>query len=141
MKNGQKILLKYFFAVIIAASFSILLLYINGYWETESLKIHYKLLSDAFTTPGVVMIMIGCLIWISTYGIFDGLGYAFRRAGSMFIPLFPASYRHETYYDYKTSKQDKRAHGYSFMFFVGIAFLVLGIVFLILYSQAHGPKV
>ena len=139
MKDGRKRLLKYSVAILCAAAFSFLILWLNEIGDAEILSDKFKILSDAFTVPGVLLIMVGALIWTSTQGIFDGLGYSFGRIGSMFIPLYQKSFEHLTYYDYKMSKVDKRIKGYSFLFYVGIGFLVVGILFFVLYKIVYVP--
>ena len=139
MTDGRKILRKYFIATLCAAVFSSMILWLKEIGEAEILSDKFKILSDAFTVPGVLLIMIGALIWTSTQGIFDGLGYSFGRIGSMFIPLYQKSFEHLTYYDYKMSKNDKRIKGYSFLFYVGIGFFVIGILFFVLYKIVYVP--
>ena len=139
MTDGRKILRKYFIATLCAAAFSSMILWLKEIGEAEILSDKFKILSDAFTVPGVLLIMVGALIWTSTQGIFDGLGYSFGRIGSMFIPLYQKSFEHLTYYDYKMSKNDKRIKGYSFLFYVGIGFFVIGILFFVLYKIVYVP--
>ena len=91
----------------------------------------YLNFADAFTIPAVVMLMLGLLVWVSTTGSFDMLGYGLKRAKDAFIPS--ASYTHEQFYDYKMRKNEKRIKGYSFMFISGGIYLIPGVVFNILF--------
>ena len=91
----------------------------------------YLNLADAFTIPSVVMLMLGLLVWVSTTGTFDMLGYAFNRAKEAFIPTI---YKHEQFYDYKVRKDKKRKTGYGFMFISGGIYLIPAITFNILYA-------
>lgn len=91
----------------------------------------YLNLADAFTIPSVVMLMLGVLVWISTTGSFDALGYGFKRAKEAFIP---SAYKHEQFYDYKVRKDKKRIKGYGFMFISGGIYLIPAIIFNILYA-------
>lgn len=93
----------------------------------------YLNLADAFTIPSVVMLMLGVLVWISTTGSFDALGYAFNRAKEAFIPTI---YKHEQFYDYKVRKDKKRKKGYGFMFISGGIYIIPAIIFNILYACA-----
>lgn len=140
MKDGRKSLTRYSVAIVCAAIAALMILWLKDFGSAETLFERFKLLSDAFAVPGVLMIMVCALIWAGTQGIFDGLGYAFSRFGSMLIPAFKKAYEHETYYDYKMKKEGKRASGYSFLFFVGLAYFVVGIVFAILYECTFVPS-
>lgn len=91
----------------------------------------YLNLADAFTIPAVVMLMVGLLLWVSSSGGFDMIGYGLKRAKDAFIP---SKYIHEQYYDYKMRKNKKRIKGYSFMFISGGIYFVPAIVFNILYA-------
>lgn len=141
MKDGHKLLLKYSITTVAAGLFTLLLLWLRDFGSAETLEDQYRILADAFSIPGMLLILFTGLVWVSSEGAFDGLGYAFSRVGSMLIPFFKKSLEHQTYYDYKMSKKDKRAHGYSFLFFVGLVFLAVGIVFIVLHSSVYVPKV
>ena len=93
----------------------------------------YIHLADAFTIPAVIMLMLGVLVWISTTGSFDMLGYGLKRGKEAF---FPSSYTHEQFYDYKVRKSKKRMKGYSFMFISGGIYFVPAVIFNILYACA-----
>ena len=133
MKYSRKIILRYSITTAAAGLVSLLVLYLHGFGDVTTLEQKYKILADAFTIPGVVLIMFGALIWVSSEGFFDGLTYAFTRVGGMLIPFFRGGKEHQTYYDYKMKMKDKRAHGYSFMFFVGIVFVAIAVVFIALF--------
>ena len=96
----------------------------------------YRILCDAFTIPGVVLVMLGALMAISNegalYGISYVLGYAFRI-------LIPAKrHEHEKYYDYvERKKGEGQVKGYGFLFVVGGASLAIAIVFMILFYRLY----
>ena len=91
----------------------------------------YLNLADAFTIPSVIMLMVGLLVWISTMGTFDTLGYALSKAKDAFIP---SVYKHEQFYDYKVRKNKNRKKGYGFMFISGGIYFIPAIIFNILYN-------
>lgn len=84
-------------------------------------------LGDAFFVPGIVVVLFGALVWVSTTGFFDALSY-----GAMFAihALLPFTRRgdNEKYYDYKVRKDEKRAKGYGFIFICGAIYLLVGII-------------
>ena len=133
MKDGHKLLLKYSITAVIGAAVAVFLMWQHNLLGAENLVSRFHILSDAFVVPGLLLLMSGVLVWVSNFGIFDTLGYAGSRVGSMFIPFYRKSFDHQTFYDYKESRKDKRISGYSFLFIVGGAFFIIGVVFLILY--------
>ena len=141
MKGIRKLLLKYGITTALAGGMTGLVLYLHGYADAVTLVEKYRILADAFTIPGVLLVMVAALIWVSSEGFFDGLGYAARQFGNLFIPLFGKNRKHQTYYDYKMEKEDKRAHGYGFLFFVGLVFVLVAIIFIILHSSIYVPSV
>lgn len=108
---------------------------LNDIGNSPSVSESYRILSNAFTVPGVILIMIGVLLYISSTGAFDALSYGLGRFARSLIP--GAQYKDEKFYDYKMRKNEKRASGYSCVFFVGAAFTLVAILFLILYYTAQ----
>lgn len=133
MSNSKQTLTKYLIAVAVCACIVVLVLSVLDFWNRTSLVMQLADLTDAFTVAGLLPILIASLIWASSQGMFDGLGYASGRVIAMFVPSFKA-YRHVTYYDYKMEKRGKRPHGYAFLFFVGLGYFVIGLIFWLLFS-------
>ena len=131
-KSLVRHLVKYGVAIGIGAAFVGLIVSLRDFTVmSESEKI--KNWADAFTIPGVIYVMLGIMVWISTTGFFDMLSYGLSRAGRMFVPFLSAKRNDETFYDYKVRKNSDRFSGYSFMFIVGAIFIVIGVVFTILF--------
>lgn len=97
----------------------------------------YRILCDAFTIPGVLMIMFGFLVVVSNEGIFDGLLYAVTYAARALIP-FGRQREHEKYADYVERKRDKRVSGFGFLFISGAVFMAVAMVFLMLFYSLKG---
>ena len=119
----------------------LLFLYLNGYDPNGAAVDRYRLLADGFTIPGMLMVMIAALIWISTQGMFDGLSYCFRQAANIFIPFTGAKKKHQTYFDFKEERSDKRASGYGFLFFCGCGFLSVAVIFFLLHESVYVPMI
>lgn len=141
MKNSRKVILQYSITTVIAGLLTLLALYLRDFWSIDTPVEQYRALSDAFSIPGVLLVMVCALVWISTTGFFDGLAYSFLRVGGMLIPFFKKGKEHQTYYDYKMSKKDKEVKGYSFLFFVGITFIAVSLVFIALFYSVYTPTV
>ena len=141
MKDTHKILLRYSVTTLIAGLMTLFVMYLRNFWSAVTLVEKYRTLADALTIPGVFLIMITALVWVSSEGFFDGLGYAFSRVGGMLIPFYKKGLKHETYYEYKQRQADKKAHGYSFLLVVGLAFTAVAIVFIMLHESVYVPMV
>ena len=110
---------------------SFVILSMREYSGQDAAAVRFLNLADAFTIPGVIMLMVGVLVWISSTGSFDMFSYAFSRAKQSLIPSI--GYKDEKFYDYKMRKEKKRIKGYSFLFISGGIYMIPAIIFNILY--------
>lgn len=133
MKPSRVTLIKYLVTVAVATAIVLSVLSVLGFWSRTDLTVMLADLTDAFMVAGLLPILIGILVWASSEGMFDGLGYVGRSIGALLLPSFRA-YRHVTYYDYKMAKRGKRPHGYGFLFFVGLGYFSIGLVFYLLFK-------
>ena len=135
MSNLKKIIIKYAVAVGISTALALISLEYAGYNSELAMIDKYRLLSNAFTIPGLLLLMVGCLIAVSTSGLFDMLSYGFQRALRAFIPGHKAG--SESFYDYKTRKSEVRFSGYSFVLITGAVFTAISVIFLILFYSVY----
>ena len=126
-------LIKYGITSAIAAAVSALIMYSHGLFDTSDIASRLKIIADAFTIPGVILLCIGALVWVSTDGFFDGITYAFGRLGSALLPFYGKNHPHERYYDYVMRKRGKRIAGYGFIIIVGAVFTAIAAIFTVLY--------
>lgn len=91
------------------------------------------ILSDAFFVPGVLIFMIGMLVWVSATGFFDSIGYLFSSAANMLVPF--TKKEPKRYADYKEERKGKRIRTPYFMLIVGLCFIAVAAVFVILWSK------
>ena len=98
-----------------------------------SLQDQYRFLCDAFTIPGLLMILSGALVWVSNEGAFHGVSYCLRLA---VFALIPGKRKdgYEKYGDYVERKSQKKIGGYSFLFWSGLVTMGLALAFFVLYS-------
>ena len=134
MKDTKQILKRYVITVAAASASTALIMYLKGIATAESHSEALKIITDAFTVPGIVLMMIAALVWVSRDGFFDGIGYAASRVGNMFLPLVGAVNTHESYVDYKERKSKNRAEDFLFLLFVGIGFFLIAMVFYAIYK-------
>lgn len=92
----------------------------------------FHILCDAFFVVGVVMTGLGLLIFSSNEGTFDMMIYGVRSFMDMFRKN--ASKKYPTFYDYKTSREDKKLK-FGFMLICGLFFIALSLTMLYFYSM------
>lgn len=91
-----------------------------------------RVICDALTIPGTVLVLVGLLIWVTNQGTLYGLGYI---AGNGLKALIPGKglERTERYADYVSRKKEKKITGYGFLYISGGVTLALAMVFLALF--------
>jgi len=125
-------LLKYGLTVLVGGLMAGFTIISYGYGDAGTTAEKLRILGDAFTIPGVVLIMFGFLVLVANGGFFNGLSYAASYAVKLLLP--GTSKDMEKYGDYVERKRaggKKAAAG--FLFIVGGAFLLIAIVFVALY--------
>ena len=134
MKNRRAILLKLGVSTLLSLLLTLAVLTTHGFWQTELPVERYRLLCDGFFVPGALLVSAGALIFVSNYGIFNGISYAARYVARMFVPW--SGRRDESYGDYVSRRAEKgNITGYGFLFLVGGVFLAVSLVFLALFYQ------
>ena len=129
-EKGKSNLLKYGITIAACIIMSLFYIILRDFPQQE-LAEKYRILCDAFTVPGVLVILSGALIAVTNEGALDGITYA---CGTAFKALLPGGrLKTEKYYDYVQRKKEKRVKGYGFLFVVGGAWMVLALVFMILF--------
>lgn len=133
-KQWTLTLIKYSLTLAIGAALSTIIWSLNS-GRIETTVDRYRVLADAFTVPGILLLAVGTLAFISSKGSFDGLSYAISW---LFARLIPGKARkRETYYDYVTRKSEKRARGYGFLFICGALFVAVAVVFTVLFYTVY----
>ena len=129
------ILIKYAIAIAVGVGMVLIVLYGNDFFEATDLVTKYRLLTDAFTIPGVSYILLTGLVFVSTQGFFDMISFGLGKFAKALIPFSKKS--EETFYDYKTRKNEERLTGYSFLLYTGIAFMAVALVFMALFFKVY----
>ena len=92
----------------------------------------YHILCDAFTLPGLFMVMIGLMLLMGNLGALDAISFAFHYLFHTFLPLTGES---KTYLEFVEDRREHRVRGFGFLFVVGIVFTAIAFVFLYLYMS------
>ena len=125
-------LVKYAIAVAIGAGMVLLTLNLHGFSELTDTAARFRLLADAFTIPGVILVMVGFLVMVANVGFFNGVAYVVTYALKMLIP--GPNKGNERYGDYVERKRAAgKVKGYGFLFITGIAFVLVAVTFTILF--------
>ena len=88
-------------------------------------------LANCFTIPGILLAGVGAISWASTFGTFDMMGYGTKTFLGMFIRSIGDELP-KTFYDYRKAKNDKGRKWLRETFLVGVAFLLLGLIFTVI---------
>lgn len=132
--------LKYGITTLIGGLMAYAVIHFHGLAEAETLMERYRILADAFTIPGVVLMLTAVLVWIGNQQAFVGLSFAGGRLMRSLLPLRftrkkDLDEKPETYYEYVTRKKAQGGiKGYGFLFVVGAVFFAVALVFLYLYG-------
>lgn len=131
-KKLRNTLLKYSVTILIGGLMAWLVISQYGYAEAATAAERYRILSDAFTIPGVIFMLCALLVFVANMGAFEGVSYIFGYAFQMLVP--GANRKREKYGDYVERKRQKgAAKGYGFLFFTGLAFIIISVIFIALF--------
>ncbi len=115
------------FDAVIGTALFILTAIRRGLFNVGEKQDAFGILSDCFVIPGIVLLGFGLLSFAAGEGIFDMLAY------SAYYLVKPRC--GEDYYQYKCRRREKYTR-YKGSFFIGIAFLAMGVIFLTVYFMA-----
>lgn len=100
----------------------------------QTLADRYRILCDAFTLPGMLLVLFALLLTVSGEGALDGIAYGLERAVKMFT--FRGT-EQEKYADFVARRREKRPKGFGFLFVAGGSFLAVAALFLLLFYSAR----
>ena len=94
----------------------------------------YKILCDALTIPGLLMLMFAAMLSISNEGGLDGVSYLVKQGFRM---LTFRGISQEKYLDYVQHRRENRLTGYGFLYIVGAVFMAVALIFLALFYSIY----
>ena len=127
--NFKRILIKYGISIAISVGLVFGILSLQGFWDETVLMEKYNILHNAFFFPGIMFILLGCLIALTNEGALTAIGWMLKRTFTMLNPF--SKKKIVKYQDYMETRQ--KVSGYSFLFYTGLLFTSVSIVFLVLY--------
>ena len=127
--------MKYGLAALFGAALVFVYLFSRDFSWDEPPADRWRMLCDAFTIPGVVLISSAALMALSNAGSFDGIGYSMQH---LFRTLVPGmGLQQESYGDYLERREGKKVKGYGFLLQVGLVFMAVALVFFILFYRVY----
>lgn len=101
----------------------------------KSFDMSLAVLCDAFFVSGLALVLFCGLMYVSGEGVFIPMKFLFSKVVKSFIPGARTG-KEETYAEFRESQTGKKHMSVnSCMFFTGLFFLLISIVFLILWYQ------
>ena len=94
-----------------------------------------RMLCDAFTLPGVILLCVGGLVWASQEGALDGLGYVVSFAVKSLIPGKRSTI--EKYADYVARRREKARGGFGFLLISGAIVMAIAMIFFALFYLTY----
>lgn len=108
--------------------------YANSRWEAEMPQLlQYRVLCDAFTIPGAMMVLFAMLFSLNNLGALDTIAYLMSFLPRMIAP--GAFGEPEKLIDFVERRREKRSKGYGFLYIVGFIFLGIAIYYLVLFYR------
>ena len=88
--------------------------------------------SDGFFIASVLYIGFGLLLWVSSTGVLDIMGYGFKSLLWLFTPI-QKSRDEGGFYEYKVRQREKRKGVPFHILWIGLALLAISLIFFGLY--------
>lgn len=143
--SKSAVIKRYLIAVAVSLGMLLVVLYSKGIFgkydaTTNTVDFNvtawvFHILCDSFSITGVICCCIAGLIFCSNKGAYDGLFFGVRQAvGVMFKD--PSKLKYKDLYEYKQAKAKNRAE-FKYMLWIGLAYLLVGIIFLVLYKNVN----
>ena len=132
MKQETKVTLrKYAICFGIEALIVFLVIWANDFF-TQNTAVNIQILSDAFFTAGILMVLYAGMMYISSEGALIGIGFVLKHVLFFFVPMGRAA--QEKYIDYRERKLSKaQNHNNSHILVTGLIFVFIGIVFTVIW--------
>ena len=100
-KETKALLTKYLICIGVALLITIIVFAIKGFF-TDNIGVNIQILADGFFVSGIVMTMVAGLLYVSSEGMFIGIGFVLRNVILTFIPM--GRTKQERYSDYRERK-------------------------------------
>ena len=130
-------LMKYGLTTVITAALSIYYAASRDALQLEPLEM-YRVLCDAFSLPGMLLLLFGLMMVMNDLGALDTLAFFGHYLLRTFLPV--AFGKGMSYLDYVEDRRANRKKGYGFLLIIGGVFTLIGVVFLILFMRLDAAQ-
>ena len=128
----KKLLIKYGITTLIGVAIAFAIMCGRGVLAAASVAAAMGYISDGFFVVGMLYTGFGLLLAISSTGVFDMLGYAFKSLIYLFTPM-RIDRGQGGFYEYKMRKKEQRKAVPLYILWVGLAFIALAGIFVAVY--------
>ena len=110
--------------------------YADSRWEADmDLVLRYRVLCDAFTIPGAMMVLTALLMSLNNLGALDTIMYLMSYLPRMIAP--GAFGEPEKLLDFVEHRREKRGKGFGFLYIVGFIFLGIAVYYLVKFYSVY----
>lgn len=128
--------IKYGCALLFSAVIVLITLAKNDFLKGLPAVDVFRILSDAFLVPGILLLMAGILMWISKEGALDSLSWGARKFTGALGPK--KDEKEETFLEYVEKRREERTKGFGFLLITGTLMLLISLLFLFLFFKVGG---
>lgn len=125
--------LPYVITAAVLAVMTVLVAWGRGAFTAKDPEELLRFWCDAFSVPGILGVCFGLLVLASNGGAFDMLAYGVQSLFRLF-KKDPIDRKYGGYYEYQQARKEKK-RSFWYLVIVGGAYLLVGIVLLIVYMQ------
>lgn len=88
-------------------------------------------LCDACFVPGIILLCLAALVFVSNDGMFDMLSYGVQKALQIVLSEKKRSKYPKTFYDYRKMKWETSKGAFGHLVAAGLTYMVFAVVFLV----------
>ncbi len=130
----EKRLLKYLITAAVGLIVVFAVCWLKGVFQAEEARTVVRIVCDAFTFVGLLLVCFGFLTVLNKAGAFDGLAYSMKSLVRVFRNYRGDDESSKSYYDYKKAASEKRKRAWHLVI-VGAGFLVVAIILVIVHGS------
>ena len=124
--------LKYLITMVCGLGLAAWVAFNQNILEKTTLQDIFHVLTDAFFIPGILIMGMGALIFVTNEGAFDAITFGLKSFWSMFSKKLKRN--RETYYDYRSARSEKKLP-FGFLLICGFLFFAVSMVMYVLYNR------
>ena len=113
----------------------LLLMLTRGGFSAEDPAEQWRIICDALFVPGILLMAVGLILFVSDGGVFDMLKFSLQKALSVFMTRKKREGLPDTFYDYKEMRDARPRAKVGYLLAVGAVFIVLAALALVMYNR------